>query len=54
MIDRLTSAATANQETHIRAANAAAIGGAVSNSPNPNSGHIPNAWTIRSSHRKKA
>lgn len=52
-MDKPTSAATANPETHFRIANAATTGGVASNSPRPISGQAPSTWTMRSSHRKE-
>ena len=52
-MDKPTSAATANQETHFRIANAATTGGVASSSPRPLSGQKPNTWMMRSSHRKE-
>ncbi len=53
VIDKPTSAATTNQETHPRIASAATTGGVASNSPRQSSGHTPNTWTIESSHCKE-
>lgn len=51
-MDKPKSAATANQETHFRIANAATRGGVASSSPRLISGQTPSTWMMRSSHRK--